>query len=136
MEKKVKPDSYIGTTPILSNRACAVVDIIRPRYTAIMSTDDKPKSAVELAMERLRRKDADSGVTERLTTDRQKALIAEARNLHASKLAELEILHRSKLSGLFDPAERSQAEDGYRRDLTRLNEDLERKITKLRSESD
>jgi hypothetical protein len=135
MEKNVKPDSYIGTSAILSNRAC-VVDIIGPRYTAIMSTDDKPKSAVELAMERLRRKDADSGVTERLTTDRQKALIAEARNLHASKLAELEILHRSKISGLFDPAERSQAEDGYRRDLTRLNEDLERKITKLRSESD
>jgi len=29
-----------------------------------MSTDDKPKSAVELARERMRRKDADSGVTE------------------------------------------------------------------------
>ena len=27
-----------------------------------MSTDDKPKSAVELAMERMRKKDADSGV--------------------------------------------------------------------------
>ena len=84
-----------------------------------MSTDDKPKSAVELAMERLRRKDADSGVTERPTTDEQKAAIAEARNLHASKVAELEILHRSKVAGLFDPAERAQADEAYRRDLAR-----------------
>ncbi len=101
-----------------------------------MSTDDEPKSAVELAMERLRRKDADSGITERATTGAQKAMIAEARNLHASKAAELEILHRSKISALFDPAERSQVEEGYRRDLTRLNDDLERKIAKLRSSGD
>jgi hypothetical protein len=101
-----------------------------------MSTDETPKSAVELAMERMRRKDADSGVAEPLTTDRQKALIAEARNLHASKVAELEILHRSKISALFDPAERSQAEESYRRDLARLHEDLERKIAKVRSGTD
>ena len=87
-------------------------------------------------MERLRRKDADSGVTEPLTTDRQKVLIAEARNLYASKVAEAEILHRSKISALFDPAERTQAEEGYRRDLTRLHDDLERKIAKLRSQID
>ena len=79
--------------------------------------DDKPKSAVELAMERMRRKDADSGVVERPTTDEQKAAIAEARSLHASKVAELEILHRSKMAGLFDPADRVQAEEAYRRDL-------------------
>ena len=102
----------------------------------MMTTDDTPKSAVELAMERLRRKDADSGVAERPTTDEQKAQIAEARNLHASKVAELEILHRSKISGLFDPAERGQAEDAYRRDLARLHDDLERKVGKLRRAGD
>lgn len=103
----------------------------------MMSSDeDRPKSAVELAMERLRKKDADSGVAERPATDQQKALIAEARNFHASKVAELEILHRSKIGGLFDPADRSQAEDAYRRDLTRLHDDLERKIEKLRSRGD
>jgi hypothetical protein len=97
-----------------------------------MDRDAAPKSAVELAMERLRRKDADSGVVDRAPTDEQKAAIAEARNLHASKIAELEILHRSKMAGLFDPAERLQAEDDYRRDLARLNDDLERKIGKIR----
>lgn len=102
----------------------------------MMIADDTPKSAVELAMERLRKRDADSGVAERPTTHEQKALIAEARNLHASKVAELEILHRSKIAGLFDPADRGQAEDAYRRDLARLHDDLERKIAKLRSRGD
>lgn len=102
----------------------------------MMSTDDTPKSAVELAMERLRKRDSDSGVAERPTTDQQKAEIAEARNLHASKVAELEILHRSKVARVFDPAERGQVEDAYRRDLTRLHDDLERKIAKIRSLGD
>ena len=101
-----------------------------------MTIDDTPKSAVELAMERLRKKDADSGVQERATTDAQKAGIAEARSLHASKVAELEILHRSKVAGLFDPAERTQVEDAYRRDLARLHDDLERKVAKIRSSRD
>ena len=69
----------------------------RPRYTDRMSTDEHPKSAVELAMERLRQKDADSGVVETQVTEQQKAAIAEARSLHASKVAELEILHRAKI---------------------------------------
>jgi len=102
----------------------------------MMTTDDKPKSAVELAMERLRKRDADSGVAERATTDEQKAEIAEARNLHASKVAEFEILHRSKVAGVFDLTERGQVEDAYRRDLTRLHDDLERKIAKIRSRGD
>jgi hypothetical protein len=106
------------------------------RYTAVMTTDDTPKSAIELAMERMRKKDADTGVTEPLTTDRQKALIADARNLHASKVAEAEILHRSTISTLMDPAERTQAEETYRRDLARLHEDLERKVAKIRRGED
>jgi hypothetical protein len=101
-----------------------------------MSSDDRPKSAVELAMERMRRKDTDSGVVERPPTDAQKSAIAEARSLHASKVAELEILHRSKISSVMDPAERGQAEEAYRRDLTRLNNDLERKIEKIRGGGD
>ena len=106
---------------------------LQPRYTDTVTTEDKPKSAVELAMERMRRRDADSGVAERPPTDEQKAAIAEARSLHASKVAELEILHRSKMAGLLDPADRGQAEEGYRRDLTRLHDDLERKIGKIRN---
>jgi hypothetical protein len=101
-----------------------------------MTTDERPKSAVELAMERMRRKDADSGVAGRPPTDEQKAAIAEARNLHASRVAELEILNRSKIAGLFDAAERAQADDSYRRDLARLHDELERKIQKIRGQGD
>jgi hypothetical protein len=112
------------------------VNIFSRRYTDIMTNDDKPKSAVELAMERMRKKDADSGVAERPPTDEQKAAIAEARSLHASKVAELEILQRSKMMGLHDPTERAHAEEAYRRDLTRLHDDVERKIAKIRNSGD
>ena len=108
---------------------CQIAELVV--YTHGMS-DDRPKSAVELAMERLRQKDAESGVAEQAPTDEQKTAIADARSLHASKVAELEILHRSKLAAVFDPAERAQAEEGYRRDLARLHDDLERKIGKIR----
>jgi hypothetical protein len=101
-----------------------------------MTDEDRPKSAIELAMERLRQKDADSGIVGRAPTDEQKAAIAEARSLHASKIAELEILHRSKLAGMFDPAERAQADDDYRRELSRIHDDLERKIGKIRGDRD
>ena len=101
-----------------------------------MPDENRPKSAVELAMERLRQRDTDSGVIDKPPTDEQKADIAEARSLHASKVAEAEILHRSKIAGVFDPEERGQMEDGYRRDLQRLNDDLERKITKIRGRTE
>jgi len=101
-----------------------------------MSDDDRPKSAVELAMERLRQKDADSGIVGRPPSEEQKAAIADARSVHASKIAELEILHRSKLVAMFDPAERAQANEEYRRELSRIHDDLERKITKIRGKRD
>jgi hypothetical protein len=97
-----------------------------------MSENDAPRSAVELAMERLRKRDSDTGTLERPPTDAQKAAIAEARSFYASKVAELGILHKSKMAGIFDPAERVQAEDDYRRELARLNDDLERKLGKIR----
>ena len=83
-------------------------------------------------MERMRQKDADSGVVDRPPTDEQKAALADARSFYSSKVAELEILHRSKMAAMFDPAERVQADDDYRRELARLNDDLERKIGKIR----
>ena len=61
-------------------------------------TDDKPlKSSLELAMERLAKKDADSGIESRPLSDSQKAAIAEARNFYESKIAEHEVLHQSKM---------------------------------------
>src|SRR6185295_1728489 len=60
-------------------------------------TDSGPKSAYELAMERLRQKDKEGGVVERPLTDEQKAAIAEARRVYDAKVAEREILHRDAL---------------------------------------
>jgi hypothetical protein len=95
-------------------------------------SEDAPKSAYELAMERLRRKDAEQGVEEREVTDEQKALIAEARRVHAAKVAETEILHKSTLRALLEPEARQKVDEEHRRDLQRLHDDLERKLTKIR----
>jgi hypothetical protein len=97
-------------------------------------TDEAPKSAYELAMERLRRKDAESGVTDRALSDAQKAAIAEIKRVYAAKQAETEILHKSKLMTTFEPEERAALEQGYRRDLERLRDEEERKLQKARTE--
>jgi hypothetical protein len=139
-EEDLKPLSYIDRPRHLSNDAAraqaAARDGTGATLTDMHDDPDRPKSAEELAMERMRRKDADGGVGELPPTEAQKVAIAEARNVHASKVAELEILHRSKMSVLFDPAERASAEEAYRRDMARLHEDLERKISRIRVQRD
>jgi hypothetical protein len=98
----------------------------------VMEEDEKPRSALEIAMARLKQRDADSGVVDAVTTDEQKSAIAEARSVHAAKTAELQILQRSKMSVVFDPEERDRIDAEYRAELRRLADDLERKITKIR----
>jgi hypothetical protein len=95
-------------------------------------TDEAPKSAYELAMERLRRRDAETGVEERAVTDEQKAEIAEARRVHAAKTAEEEILFKSKLMTTYDPEERAKLEEQHRRDVARIQSDLDQKLNKIR----
>lgn len=95
-------------------------------------TDDAPKSALELAMERLRRKDEAAGVEERSLTEEQKAEIAEIKRVYSAKIAEAEILHNSKLMAVWDPEERATLEQGHRRDVERLRDDQERKLQKVR----
>lgn len=94
--------------------------------------DDAPKSAYELAMERLRQKDAEQGIAERSVTDEQKAEFAEIKRVYDARVAEAEILHKSKLLATFDPDERMKLVEGHRRDLQRLHDDRERKLAKLR----
>ena len=98
-------------------------------------TDGKPRSAYELAMERLQQKDAEAGIERRPVTETQKAAIAEIRSYYESKLAELDILHHGKLRTLVDPAERAAREDEYRRDRERLAAERDAKIERVRSES-
>jgi hypothetical protein len=93
---------------------------------------DEPKSALELAMERLKKKDAEAGVVEQKLTDAQKAAIAEARSIYESRVAELQILHRQKQLTAVDPQEIAKIEEEYRRDMDRFASDRDAKIRKIR----
>jgi hypothetical protein len=96
-------------------------------------TDEKPlKSSLELAMERLAKKDADAGVASKPVTEAQKAGIAEVRNFYEAKIAELEVLHQSKINATFDPAEREILAQQYRRERDHFNSERDFKIEKLR----
>jgi len=97
-------------------------------------TDDEPKSAWELAMERFRKQDAEKGIEETALTEEQKAAIEECRRSHKAKIAELEIMHHSKLAAIQDPESRQALERNYRRDIDRAAEDRDRAIAKIRRE--
>jgi hypothetical protein len=94
--------------------------------------DEPPKSAYELAMERLRRKDREAGVEERRVTDEQRAAIADLKKVYEARLAEREILHRSNLAKTADPEAWAKLEDEYRRDRERLVSERDRKLDDAR----
>jgi hypothetical protein len=94
---------------------------------------DAPKSALELVMERLRKKDAESGVTETPLTDAPRGAIAEARSVYEARVAERKILHQSAVAGVIDPAERTALDDELRRDLERFASEREAKVRKIRA---
>ena len=97
-----------------------------------MTEDDEPKSAYELAMERLRKQDAESGAESQPLTDEQRAAIAEVRNFYEAKAAEVEVLHQSSLRRALEPDARALLEDQYRRDRERLNSERDGKIQRIR----
>jgi hypothetical protein len=90
------------------------------------------KSAYELALERLEKQGIERPRTEGLGEGVQQK-IAEARNQAEAKTAELEILHRDRLSRIGDPAKRQEEQDDYVRERRRIEDDVERKIAKLRA---
>jgi len=95
--------------------------------------DDEPKSAVELAMARFKKQDADAGVSEKPLSDDQKNEIGEVRKTYAAKLAQEEILYKSKLAASVDFEQRQVMNDHYRRDVERLTHERDRKIEKIRT---
>jgi len=98
-----------------------------------MPKDDAPKSAYELAMQRLRKKDRDEGVKEdSAPTPAQRKAIAEARQMADARLAEREILHASKMRGVLEPEAREALEQEYRRDRERIISDRDGKIEEAR----
>jgi len=99
-----------------------------------MTDDAGPKSSIELAMERLRKKDAQEGITTRPLTDQQKRDIAEVRSLYGSKIAEQEILKQSAMKSLFgaDPAALEEVDRRFRRERERLVSERDAKVEKIR----
>jgi hypothetical protein len=97
-------------------------------------SEDAPKSAFELAMQRLRQKDKEANVDERPLTDAKKAAIAEVRQVFTAKTAEREILHRAALRKAATREEVELLNENLRRDLERLASDRDRKIGEIRGE--
>jgi hypothetical protein len=97
-------------------------------------SEGEPKSAYEIAMEKLR---ARGDYQETSLSDEQKAEIAELRNRHKAKIAELEIKHQGDLrqaieSGSFEDAERLQEE--FAGERARLEKELEAQVEKVRQQ--
>ena len=93
---------------------------------------EKPKSAYDLAMERLAADDRESGVQETPLTASQKEAIAEARRVATSRLAEREILYRDAMRRTADPAEREKAAQEHQIDRQRIEDDRDRAIEAIR----
>jgi hypothetical protein len=91
------------------------------------------KTAFELAMEKLRQKDAESGVEEQVLTDAQRSAIAEAKSVYESRVAERRIMYQSAIVGVFDPAERAERERELRSDLERFATERDAKIRRIRA---
>src|SRR3569832_1671592 len=96
---------------------------------------DTPKSSYELAMERLRKKDAEAGIVEHKLSDQQKAAIAEARSVYEARVAELQLLQRDTRLRVADQAEHERGEEEFRRDMERFANDRDAKIRRIREET-
>ena len=97
-------------------------------------SDDEPKTAYELILERLKKKDRDEGVREQPLTDDQRARIAEVRKVYEAKLAEREIFFNQSRRKADEPEALATLEEEYRRDRERLQSERDRKIEQIRNE--
>jgi hypothetical protein len=95
-------------------------------------SEEAPKSAYELAMERLRRKDREEGVVERPVSDERKAEIAEVRKVYEARVAEREILHRAAVRKAQSPEELAKLDEEHARDRDRFARERDRKIEEIR----
>lgn len=100
-----------------------------------MHEDDAPKSAIELAMARLRQKDVDAGGADAPLTEGQKAAIAETRQLYAARRAQAEIMHQSSLASAFDVESLARLHEEFRRDTDRMTRELDERIAAIRRNS-
>ena len=103
------------------------------KLEAISSDSCDSSSALELAMERFKKSDEEAGVEKRAITDEQKAAIAEVRNFCEAKIAELEVLHQSRMRHSVDPAARETMDQEYRRHRERLTSERDAKIERIKA---
>jgi hypothetical protein len=99
-----------------------------------MTADQEPKSAYEIAMERLRARDRAAGVDEpKKLTPEQKDRIAELRREAKARIAELEIFRSGKIAeAAGDPEKLAQVEEHFRIDQERVQSRMEAEIRKVK----
>ena len=96
--------------------------------------DSPPKSAYELAMERLTAQDRAEGIEIRPLTDSQKKEIAELRQKAKAGLAELEILRdKSRAETLGDPEKLAEIEAHYEVDRRRIESRVEGDVAGIKT---
>ena len=97
-----------------------------------MQDEGAPKTAYELAMERLRKKDVADGVEHHELTEAVRAALGEVRNFYDAKLAEREVLHQSTVMKATDPEVLATLDQEYRRDRERLTTERDAKLERIR----
>ena len=97
-----------------------------------MSEADRPKTAYELALERM-----EAGGIERPREEAYDsetlAAMDEVRSKADARLAEMDILHKRSLESIVDPIERKQTEDDHRAERQRIEDARDRDLERLRS---
>lgn len=101
-----------------------------------MANDDAPpKSAYELAMERLSAQDRAAGIEKRPLSADQKKRIAEIRTRARAKLAELEILRGKSIAEVRGDGEKlAKIDERYEIDRGRIDSRLEADVRRIRDE--
>jgi hypothetical protein len=92
--------------------------------------DSGPKSAYEIALEKLKQRDRELGETGPAPlTEGQKEAIAEIRSKYDAQLAEREILFKSeRTSALADPEALEKLEEEYGRERRRIEAERDRQM--------
>jgi hypothetical protein len=99
-------------------------------------SDDAPKSAIELAMARLKKQDSDAGGGDQPLSDGQKTALAEVRQLYAARRAHAEIMHKASLASAVDIEGVSRLHEEFRRDTDRMTRELDERVAAIRRRSE
>ncbi|MBZ0115280.1 MAG: hypothetical protein K8J08_22690 [Thermoanaerobaculia bacterium] len=90
------------------------------------------KTAYELALERMESQGIERPDADSLTPETREKM-AEVRSKAQARLAEVEIFHRKASSEAADPLTRERLENEYRIDRSRIEEDRDQALERLRS---